>query len=138
MLTEVRAILTRQVQLANKEKRYSRDGYVFINKRKTGRITNIQRAWATATKAAGCPDVWFHSYRKSAITNMALAGIPEKVARQISGHRSRNVYDAYQCYEFGNVVEEAKKLDGLIEQMDNKIEKSKQVASKTASNQRGS
>lgn len=68
------------------------------------------------------------------ITNMALAGIPEKVARQISGHRSRNVYDAYQCYEFGNVVNEAKKLEALIEQMDNTIEEANQVDTKVATN----
>jgi len=71
--------------------------------------------------------VWFHSYRKSAITNMALANIPEKVARQISGHGSRNVYDQYQCYEFGNVVAEAKKLEALIEQIDRNIAKANQM-----------
>jgi integrase len=53
------------------------------------------RAWATATKAAGVPELLFHDLRRTAIRNLVRAGVSQKVAQEISGHKSATVFARY-------------------------------------------
>jgi integrase len=60
------------------------------------KISETKRAWKGACKRAGVPGLYVHDLRRTAISNMINgAGIPEKTAMLISGHKTRSILDRY-------------------------------------------
>ena len=69
-----------------------------------------EKSWATACKAAQIPETLFHDLRRTAVTNMIEAGLSEKEAMEISGHKTRSVFDRYHIVSERRMKQNAEKL----------------------------
>ena len=68
------------------------------------------KGWSKACAAAGLPGLHFHDLRRSAVRNMERAGIPRKVAMEISGHLTEAVYRRYDIVVDSDLKAAAKRL----------------------------
>ena len=74
-------------------------------------IGEFKKSWRSACAVAEVPGLLFHDLRRSAIRNMRLGGVAENVAMQISGHRTRSVFDRYDIVSDRDIIDAAAKMD---------------------------
>ena len=77
------------------------------------RIKRFNKAWKVACRLAGQPGKIPHDFRRTAIRNMVRRGVPERVAMQLAGHKTRSVFDRYHIVSPGDLRDAATKLAGL-------------------------
>jgi integrase len=117
---EARTVPLPDVLVKMLEKTKATEGTVFCT-------TNLAKEWHKACAAVGLgklekvegkkfsrySGLIIHDLRRSAIKNLMKAGVSEKVAMAISGHKTRTVFDRYHIVDSADVVEAMRKVENM-------------------------
>lgn len=77
-------------------------------------IRSFKGDWEQACAAAGVPELLFHDLRRTAVRNMIRAGVPEKVAMQISGHKTASMLWRYNITDARDIKEAGKRTERYL------------------------
>jgi integrase len=109
---ELRALLERRWAITRERERELGRIVPHVFTRAHGEpLGTFNKAWATACRAAGVPGRVLHDFRRTAVRNLVRAGVPERVAMQMVGWKSRQMLDRYHIVSTADLIEAARKLD---------------------------
>ncbi len=114
MFPELRALLEAQRAYTDRTQRKLGSIIPWVFHRSGEPIRSFRRSWKVACKNAGQPGRIPHDFRRTAVRNMVRRGIPERVAMQLTGHKSRSVFERYNIVSEGDLQEAGRKLTGTI------------------------
>jgi len=83
----------------------------FVFQRSGKRIRYPWVSWWKACAEAGLGHRLMHDFRRTAIRNFIRAGVPERVAMHLSGHKTRSVFDRYAIVSDGDLRDAAARLN---------------------------
>ena len=93
-----------------------RPGDPLVFRRDDVTVRKWRRAWPDACRAAGVPALLLHDCRRTTARNLIRAGVPERVAMTLTGHKTRSVFDRYNIVNERELLEASDKLSAYLQQ----------------------
>src|SRR5581483_12145537 len=78
-------------------------------------VKDFKADWKNACEKAGVPELLFHDLRRTAVRNMIRAGVPEKIAMLISGHKTASMLWRYNITDTRDIKDAGKRTERYLE-----------------------
>ena len=100
-------------------RRHKNCNNVFHNKGRP--IKDFRGAWKSACAEVDIEGKLFHDLRRTGVRNMVRSGIREQVAKKISGHKTREVFERYNIISSDDLKQAADRLGEYREMVTKKL-----------------
>lgn len=77
-------------------------------------VGDWRKSWARACHLAGLPGKTLHDCRRTVARNLIRAGVPERVAMALTGHKTRHVFDRYNIVNEGDLRQATARLANYV------------------------
>jgi len=86
----------------------------FVFHRGARPVGDFRVSWAKACEAAGKSGLLVQDLRHTAVRNLVRAGVPERVVMEITGHRTREVFDRYNIVNDTDMRNAIERVEGYL------------------------
>jgi len=105
----------RLLELVQEQLKARRLDCTYVFHRRGKRIGDFTKAWKTACTNSGLAGTLVHDLRRCAARNLSRAGVPEAVAMEMTGHKTRSMYRRYRIVDEKDLREAAERLQAHLE-----------------------